>query len=165
VSIGLWTGSAVRSDWTLVPSARTAAQAKADAVWNPILEARLKADRLRSTLGIFERSKFFFTLPGVLSEAISAGRYDAALSAYKKGKYLLDSRPGALLGLPPGTTMTEQQGEKHRRVFEKVWGQVERTMSDLRTMLGKRLRDPKRSLEEVEKTIECVAPARRLASV
>lgn len=50
------------------------AQGKADTVWNPILEARLKADRLRSTLGIFERSKFFFTLPGVLSESIAAVR-------------------------------------------------------------------------------------------
>lgn len=50
------------------------AQGKADTVWNPILEARLKADRLRSTLGVFERSKFFFTLPGLLSQSIAAVR-------------------------------------------------------------------------------------------
>lgn len=52
--------------------------------------------------------------------------------------------------------MTEQQREKHRRVFEKVWSQVENIMGDLRTTLGKRLRDPRRNLEEVDKTIECV---------
>lgn len=37
-----------------------------------MLEARLKADRLRSTLGVFERSEFFFTLPGALNDSISA---------------------------------------------------------------------------------------------
>lgn len=82
------------------------------------------------------------------------GRYDAALVAYKKGKYLLDSRPGALLGLPPGTIMTEAQSEKHRKVFEKVWGQIEKTMADLKATLMDRLRDPRRNLEDVEKTIE-----------
>lgn len=84
------------------------------------------------------------------------GRNDTALAAYKKGRYLLDSRSGALLGLPPGAVMTEQQREKHRRVFEKVWSQVENIMGDLRSTLGKRLRDPRRGLEEVEKTIEYI---------
>lgn len=50
------------------------AQNRADGVWNPILEARLKADRLGSTLSIFERSKFFFTLPGALKDSIAAVR-------------------------------------------------------------------------------------------
>lgn len=85
--------------------------------------------------------------------------------AYKKGKYLLDSRPGALLGLPPGTLLTEAQNEKHRRVFEKIWGQVEKIMSDLRQNLTTRLRDPRRTLEEVEKIIECVCVTGSLGSV
>jgi exocyst complex component 2 len=52
----------------------TVGTAKAEQVYMPILDARLKADRLRSTLSVFERSKFFFNLPGVLIEAIEGVR-------------------------------------------------------------------------------------------
>ena len=48
------------------------ATARANAVFQPILDARTKAERLRSTLGVFERSKFFFNLPGILGEAVEA---------------------------------------------------------------------------------------------
>jgi exocyst complex component 2 len=48
------------------------ATSRADAVFQPILDARTKAERLRSTLGVFERSKFFFNLPGVLGEAVES---------------------------------------------------------------------------------------------
>lgn len=47
---------------------------KADQVFTPLLDNRRKADRLRSTLGVFERSKFFFNLPATLLEAIEAVR-------------------------------------------------------------------------------------------
>lgn len=50
------------------------ATTKAEQVYTPILENRRKAERLRSTLGVFERSKFFFNLPGTLIEAIEAVR-------------------------------------------------------------------------------------------
>lgn len=38
----------------------------------PVLENASKAQKLRSTLGVFERSKFFFNLPGSLMESIEA---------------------------------------------------------------------------------------------
>ncbi|KAM0755622.1 hypothetical protein T439DRAFT_295613 [Meredithblackwellia eburnea MCA 4105] len=125
---------------------------RADAVFQPILDARTKAERLKSTLGVFERSKFFFNLPGILGEAVEAGKYDVALQAYKKGRYILASRPAQLLGLPVATTAQQQQQQK--RIYDKVWGQVEKIIGDLRATLGKRLRDTKRGLDEVEKTIE-----------
>ena len=50
------------------------ASARADAVFQPILDARTKAERLKSTLGVFERSKFFFNLPGILGEAVESVR-------------------------------------------------------------------------------------------
>ncbi|GAA5873213.1 hypothetical protein JCM3774_000083 [Rhodotorula dairenensis] len=130
----------------------TAAGTRADTVFQPIVEARTKAERLKSTLGVFERSKFFFNLPTVLGEAVEEGRYEAALQAYKKGRYLLGNRPEQLLGLPAATTPQQQQ--QQQRIYEKVWGQVEKIMGDLRAVLGKRLRDTKRGLDEVEKTIE-----------
>lgn len=151
-----------------------AAETRAETVFQPIVEARTKAERLKSTLGVFERSKFFFNLPTVLGEAVEEvkirmcskrlacyrltessdlqGRYEAALQAYKKGRYLLGTRPEQLLGLPAATTPQQQQQQK--RIYEKVWGQVEKIMGDLRAILGKRLRDTKRRLDEVEKTIE-----------
>lgn len=148
-----------------------AAGTRADTVFQPIVEARTKAERLKSTLGVFERSKFFFNLPTMLGEAVEAvsypfsaivrldtyalrsqGRYEAALQAYKKGRYLLGSRPEQLLGLPWAATPQQQQQQK--RIYEKVWSQVEKIMGDLRATLGKRLRDTKRGLDEIEKTIE-----------
>ncbi|GAA6063763.1 hypothetical protein JCM10212_002715, partial [Sporobolomyces blumeae] len=128
------------------------ASSRAETVFQPILDARTKADRLKSTLGVFERSKFFFNLPNILGEAVEQGKYDVALAAYKKGRYILASRPAQLLGLPIPTTPQQQQQQK--RIYEKVWGQVEKIVGDLRATLGKRLRDTKRGVEEVEKTIE-----------
>ncbi|KAK4055272.1 Exocyst complex component S5 [Microbotryomycetes sp. JL201] len=125
---------------------------RAEVVYNPILDARTKAERLRSTLGVFERSKFFFNLPTILGEAVEAGKYEVALQAYKKGRFILASRPAQLLGLPTATTPQQQQQQK--RIYDKVWGQVEKIIGDMRSTLGKRLRDTKRGLDEIEKTIE-----------
>ena len=38
----------------------------------PVLENAVKAQKLRSTLGVFEKSKFLFNLPGQLMESINA---------------------------------------------------------------------------------------------
>lgn len=45
---------------------------RADQVFLPVLENAVKAQKLRSTLGVFERSKFLFNLPGSLLESINA---------------------------------------------------------------------------------------------
>jgi exocyst complex component 2 len=58
----------------------TEAQMRADTVFMPILDARTKAERLKSTLGVFERSKFFFNLPGILGEAVEAVRSELVLT-------------------------------------------------------------------------------------
>jgi exocyst complex component 2 len=51
---------------------KTVSATKADQVFLPVLENASKAQKLRSTLGVFERSKFFFNLPGSLMELIDA---------------------------------------------------------------------------------------------
>ncbi|KAN0060309.1 Exocyst complex component S5 [Thecaphora frezii] len=140
------------------------ASAKADQVFMPVLENNLKTVKLRSTLGVFERSKFFFNLPGSLSDSVELGRYDVALRDYKKGKYLLDSRPGQLLAfntaagqagsIDPSAAGSAKQQAQQRRVFAKVWDAVEATMKEMQTRLLAQLREPKRSVEEQEKTIE-----------
>lgn len=45
---------------------------RADTVFLPILENALKAQKLQSTLSIFEKSKFFFNLPGSILASIKA---------------------------------------------------------------------------------------------
>lgn len=150
------------------------ASAKADQVFMPVLENNLKAGKLRSTLGVFERSKFFFNLPASLRENVESGKYDAALRDYRKGKYLMQSRPGQLLALPStadslglstehgGANDAGADGNVHnvklqaqqKRVFNKVWGAVQKVMSDMEKRLFALLREPKRSVDEQLKVIE-----------
>ncbi|KAI0938572.1 hypothetical protein AcW1_001724 [Taiwanofungus camphoratus] len=129
---------------------------KADQVFLPVLENALKTQKLRTTLSIFERSKFFFNLPSSLIESIEAGRYEAAMRDYKKGKFLLESRPGQLL--PVGSTKDGQGSsnsqDQQKRILDKVWGTVEKVMSEMKNQLLGKLQEPTRSVEEQEKTIE-----------
>ncbi|KAF9068906.1 exocyst complex component Sec5-domain-containing protein [Rhodocollybia butyracea] len=141
------------------------AAVKANQVFLPVLENASKADKLRTTLGVFERSKFFFNLPSFIFESIEAGRYEVAMRDYKKGKLLLDTRPGQLLPISApkdkedksgstssGPTSAEQQQQK--RILDKVWSSVEKAMSEMRNVLLEQLRDPGRSVEEQEKTLD-----------
>ncbi|KAI0659331.1 exocyst complex component Sec5-domain-containing protein [Cubamyces menziesii] len=133
-----------------------AAAQKADQVFLPVLENAMKAQKLRTTLGVFDRSKFFFNLPSSLVECIEAGRYEAAMRDYKKGKLLLETRPNQLL--PIGTTKDGQPSgsaqQQQKRILDKVWATVEKVMSQMRNELSAKLQEPSRSVEEQEKTIE-----------
>jgi len=142
---------------------------RADQVFLPVLENAVKAQKLRSTLIVFEKSKFLFNLPGQLMESMNAvcnlflqrmpkklitlkGKYDQALRDYKKGNFLHASKSGTLIpGLP---AVTQQQKEQQKRVFDKVWTSVERIMGEMKTKLDVGLKDPARPVEEQERTIE-----------
>ncbi|KAJ7599226.1 exocyst complex component sec5 [Mycena floridula] len=132
------------------------ATVKADQVFLPVLENASKAQKLRTTLGVFERSKFFFNLPGSIIEHIEMGRYEVAMRDYKKGKSLLENRPGQLI--PIGTTKDGQPSpaaeQQQKRILDKVWSNVEKAMGEMRNVLHSQLQDPSRSIEEHEKTIE-----------
>ncbi|KAJ4468807.1 exocyst complex component sec5 [Lentinula aciculospora] len=148
------------------------AAVKANQVFLPVLENASKADKLRTTLGVFERSKFFFNLPSFIIESIEAGRYEVAMRDYKKGKLLLETRPGQLLpinvskdkdkddkgggagGSRPSTGPTSAEQQQQKRILDKVWANVEKAMGEMRNVLFGQLRDPGRSVEEQEKTLE-----------
>jgi exocyst complex component 2 len=86
---------------------------------------------------------------------VRQGRYDVALRDYKKGKFLLDSRPGQLLPLPSSSGSSAKEVEaQQRRVLDKVWANVEKAMGEMRNVLVGMLRDEARSVEEQERTIE-----------
>lgn len=75
---------------------------------------------------------------------------------YKKGKFLLESRPGQLL--PIGSSKEGKASasaeQQQKRILDKVWGSVEKAMWEMRNMLLSQLKDPTRSVEEQEKTLE-----------
>ncbi|WVO20401.1 uncharacterized protein IAS62_001697 [Cryptococcus decagattii] len=121
---------------------------RADQVFLPVLENAVKASKLRSTLGVFEKSKFLFNLPGQLLESINAGKYELALRDYKKGLFLHNTRAGQLI---PGVNASREQQKK---VFDKVWSSVEEIMSDMRAKLDSSLKEAVRGVEEQERTIE-----------
>ncbi|OJA13320.1 hypothetical protein AZE42_08619 [Rhizopogon vesiculosus] len=125
---------------------------KANQVFLPVLENSAKAQKLRTTLGVFERSRFFFNLPGSLVESIEAGRYEAAMRQYNKGKFMLDSRPGQLLPVEAGGNAGSMARQK--RILDKVWANVEKVMGEMKALLLARLQEPGRSVEEMERAIE-----------
>ena len=81
------------------------------------------------------------------------GRYEAALRDYKKGKFLLESRPGQLL--PVGSTKDDQAAtQQQKRILDRVWQTVEKVMGEMRNQLQAKLQETSRSIEEQEKTLE-----------
>ncbi|EGO29432.1 hypothetical protein SERLADRAFT_445247 [Serpula lacrymans var. lacrymans S7.9] len=132
------------------------AAVKANQVFLPVLENSSKAQKLRTTLGVFERSKFFFSLPTSLVESIQANRYEAAMRDYNKGKFLLESRPGQIL--PVGTAKDGKPSPsvvlQQKRILEKVWTNVEKVMGEMRSLLLSKLQEPRRGVDDQEKTIE-----------
>jgi exocyst complex component 2 len=154
---------------------RAEAAAKADQVFLPVLENASKAHKLRTTLGVFERSKFFFNLPASLIESVEAvrfaflslpslsdyeqGRYEAVLRDYKKGKFMMESRAGQLLPIsaPKDSQSAIIAERQQKRILDKVWGTVEKAMGEMRTLLVNQLQEPGRPVEDQEKTIEQVS--------
>jgi exocyst complex component 2 len=80
------------------------------------------------------------------------GKYDQALRDYKKGLFLKTSKTGQFI--PGMTAKTPEQKAQQKRVFDKVWTSVEKIMGEMRTKLDEGLKDPTRSVEDQEKTIE-----------
>ncbi|KAJ3099452.1 hypothetical protein HDU97_003027 [Phlyctochytrium planicorne] len=129
----------------------------ASELYNPVLQRRDKADRLRAALGILEQWKFFFNLPSVLQENIKKKNFDAAVRDYNKGKYLMESSftestsDGQKDG---GTEAPDSQNllpKNHRKVFEKVWAEVEKSISAFKENLFRQLDNRAASLDEQER--------------
>jgi len=87
-----------------------------------------------------------------------------ALRDYKKGKYLLENRPGQLL--PIGSTKdvnaSKAAEQQQKRILDKVWASVEKAMGEMRNVLVAQLQDTTRSVDEQEKTLEFVHYCRPL---
>ncbi|CAG8604734.1 2351_t:CDS:10 [Ambispora gerdemannii] len=146
-------------------TALTEAAAKADQVFGPVLENRMKAEKIRSTLTVLEKFKFFFSLPSSLMESLKQQKYDIVIRDYKKGKKALESILASSDTSLDNNIQTPSNGSpekenddsalaaQYRKVFDKIWAEVEKIMEEMREQLFKQLTEPWRSMEEQEKTI------------
>ncbi|KAI9612099.1 hypothetical protein H4Q26_008190 [Puccinia striiformis f. sp. tritici PST-130] len=105
---------------------------KADQVYTPLLENRKKLNDYGE-------------------------KYDAVLLAYTRGKNMLDSRPGLVLNLPAPSN--PEQSAQQKRIFDKVWSDVEKVVNDFKLKLLTKLAtwsDGSKPIEEIDKTIEII---------
>lgn len=75
------------ADVFVIPVAAT----KANQVFLPVLENASKAHKLRTTIGVLERSKFFFNLPGSIVESTEVVRSSPMCPPWKMAYLLLGS--------------------------------------------------------------------------
>ena len=96
-------------------------------------------------------------------DALAQGKYETAIRDYKKGKYLYQTLKGENVANNDATdidisiTDVEKDSgltELHRKVFDKVWVEVDKIVVELRGILFKMLEDPWQPIEEQEKTIK-----------
>ncbi|GJJ75072.1 exocyst complex component 2 [Entomortierella parvispora] len=134
---------------------------KAHEVINPVLERREKIEKLRSTVGLLEPYRLFFNLPNTLQESIKQGKYQQAARDYNKGKVLLaqafPARSSTASGSTGDNASTHSQStllETKRKVFDRVWSEVERIVAKLRADLESQLEEPWRGMEEHERNIK-----------
>ncbi|KAF9115084.1 hypothetical protein BGX27_009007 [Mortierella sp. AM989] len=133
---------------------------KAHEVINPVLERREKVEKLRSTVGLLEPYRLFFNLPNTLQESIKQGKYQQAARDYNKGKVLLaqafptSSGPSASDNASINSHSSSNLIETKRRVFDRVWSEVERIVARLRADLESQLEEPWRGMEEHERNIK-----------
>ena len=72
---------------------------------------------------------------------------------------MLETRPQQLLPEPsrrrdsPAASASNIEAQQ-KRILDKVWNAVERVMGEMKNVLLAQLKDPTRSVEEQEKTLE-----------
>ncbi|OMJ20065.1 ER lumen protein-retaining receptor [Smittium culicis] len=121
----------------------------AEKIYNPIISRRNKADKIRSTLSVVGRYKFFFNLPHSLIELTRMGKFDAAVREYKKGKGLLRQ-----LKFNSGEVGTDlRQATALDFIVDKVWDEVQNSLIELRSSLYLHLSQSYRPLDTQEVVI------------
>ncbi|KAI8393547.1 exocyst complex component Sec5-domain-containing protein [Radiomyces spectabilis] len=139
------------------------ANSRADQIYGPIVERRQKVEKVRSTLNILQRYKFFFNLPSSLLESIKQNKYETAIRDYKRGKYLYQVLKGneesdstneaGSMPMMDTVNANADTTDLHRKVFDKVWAEVNKIVAELQNVLYQMLADAWRSMDEQEKTI------------
>jgi exocyst complex component 2 len=127
-------------------------------VFNPILERRAQGEKIKSTLAVLERFKFFFNLPSTIQGAIHHGNLEAAVRDFKKGRHLIQSLYPGILGEPERPVASSNVILKQqRRLFENIWQQVTQVMMLVKNRLFKQLGEhTAASVDEQEQAIALI---------
>ncbi|ORZ32394.1 exocyst complex component Sec5-domain-containing protein [Catenaria anguillulae PL171] len=135
-------------------------------VFGPILDRRRQAERIKSTLAVLERFKFFFNLPAGLRAHVSAGRWIEAVRDYKKGKALMAgmypdvvaANEGGGIGGAGFRAAAAVPAMQQKMLFETIWNEVVRVMATLQDRLMRQLTEQHaaRSADEQEAAIALV---------
>lgn len=104
---------------------------QADTVFGPIMERTNRSEKIRTTMNIVERYKFFFNLPSSMLEYAKTTFYDLAVRDYKKGRHLIKSAASG----------SEAAGPL-QRLFEKVWVAVQDSVSKVHESILAKLDNP-----------------------
>ncbi|KAJ2747395.1 Exocyst complex component S5 [Coemansia sp. BCRC 34301] len=126
---------------------------KADEIYNPIIDRRARVEKVRSTLSVVERYKFYFNLPSSLIEYTRKGRFDIAVREYKKGRQLLQAVTVGQTGAIDETAIDDTQATALSKIFQYVWKEVQESVVELRNALFRHLGQPWRPYNEQENVI------------
>jgi len=121
-------------------------------LYGPILDRRNKAEKIRITLNILERWKFFFDLPRKLQECLRLRKIDNAVKNYKKGKYLIQSFTD-VSDSSSQILRSSRIPEGQQKVFDEVWSEVNITVKQIHEYLYEQLSDPSVPMKIQEKNI------------
>ncbi|KAL4212827.1 hypothetical protein CU097_004625 [Rhizopus azygosporus] len=136
-----------------IQKALEAANNRAEQIYGPVVERRQRVEKVKGTLYMLQRYRFLFNLPNSLMESIKQTKYEAAIRDYKKGKYLYQVLKGDLDSTDEAEQKDNRLTDIHLKVFDKVWAEAVKIVSELQNVLLRQLADPWRSMEEQEKTI------------
>ncbi|KAJ1723720.1 Exocyst complex component S5 [Coemansia erecta] len=126
---------------------------KADDIYNPIIDRRARAEKIRSTLSVVERYKFYFNLPSSLIDYTRKGKFDVAVREYKKGRQLLQAVTNGNIDGIDEVVADGSQSNALSKIFQYVWKEVQESVIELRNALFKHLSQPWRPYSEQENVI------------
>ncbi|KAJ3146816.1 hypothetical protein HDU86_008374 [Geranomyces michiganensis] len=142
-------------DYGIAPfdNALDAVHIAATTLYKPLLDRRVQAEKIRSTLAVLSQWKFLFNLPSVLRTCLQKKKYDALVRDYQKGAYIMQSSFGES---QRRSTLASKDKDAllpmhHQVVFEKVWNEVLDIVKKTKEKLFQRLGEEWTSLEVQEK--------------
>ncbi|KAJ1990564.1 Exocyst complex component S5 [Coemansia spiralis] len=126
---------------------------RADEIYNPIIDRRARLEKIRSTLSVVERYKFYFNLPSSLIDYTRKGRFDIAVREYKKGRQLLQAVTNGNIEATSELITDDTQTNALSKIFQYVWKEVQESVVELRNALFRHLAQPSHTYGEQENII------------
>lgn len=123
-------------------------RARAARIFEPVIENKRKADRLRGTLGMLEQYGSQIELPSTLLRCIEKNNDDMLIREYKKGQSIHRDAMKAI-----GSKEQSATERRNRRVLQRVWDEVETIMRKYQLDMWNQIDETRQiDTESIEKT-------------